>query len=51
MNGQQAVNIVKSEINRRGYNPFILIFMDCNMPILDGYEATMQIRQFLDEEC
>ena len=24
-----------------------LIFMDCNMPIMDGYQATQKIRQFL----
>lgn len=24
---------------------YSLIFMDCNMPILDGYKATMEIRK------
>ena len=26
---------------------FDLIFMDCNMPIMDGYEASQKIREFL----
>ena len=26
---------------------FDVIFIDCNMPHLDGYQATMQIREYL----
>lgn len=37
-NGQQALDRLAAE-------PFDLILMDCQMPILDGYEATRQIRQ------
>lgn len=40
-NGQEAVN--RFEANRESYD---LIFMDCEMPIMDGYEATRQIRAF-----
>ena len=36
-NGQEAVDAVKSM-------SFDLIFMDCRMPIMDGYEATSAIR-------
>jgi len=36
-NGLQAVNAVKT---RRKVSMFNVIFMDCNMPHLDGYQAT-----------
>jgi PAS domain S-box-containing protein len=36
--GQQAVDAVRED-------PFDLIFMDCNLPEMDGFEATRVIRQ------
>jgi len=38
-NGAEAVAAVKRE-------RFDLVFMDCQMPVLDGYAATAEIRQF-----
>ncbi len=37
-NGQQAVEMVQGQ-------DYDLLFMDCQMPVLDGYGATEQIRQ------
>lgn len=37
--GQEAVNLFKE------YNPQIVL-MDINMPVMDGYEATKEIRKY-----
>jgi PAS domain S-box-containing protein len=37
-NGRAAVDACANE-------PFDIIFMDCNMPVMDGFEATKAIRQ------
>ncbi len=41
-NGKEAVDIIKKE-------SFDIIFMDIKMPILDGYEATKQIKKIKPE--
>jgi CheY-like chemotaxis protein len=44
-NGQQAIDLVKNGFNKEEYS-YGLIFMDCSMPIMNGYEASDLIREF-----
>lgn len=45
-NGLEAYKAVKQAHQSKTYE-YGLIFMDCSMPILDGYESTDKIRVYL----
>ena len=54
-NGTAAIALIKEDLQKNqamGTNKssFDLIFMDCSMPMMDGYEATGFIRQYLHDE-
>ena len=40
-NGQEAIEMYESK-----YAEWDLVFMDCKMPVIDGYQAVESIRQF-----
>ena len=44
MHGQAAVDILKKD------QQFAVIFMDCQMPVMDGYEATQVILKHREED-
>ena len=48
-NGKEAINMVKSLYRDKG-QLYGLIITDLSMPVLDGYDSAVQIRQFLYQQ-
>ncbi len=58
LNGKFAVDKVNKRIEDNAREPcscsqmrtnYKLIFMDCNMPVMDGFQATQEIRKLLGD--
>jgi CheY-like chemotaxis protein len=48
-NGKIACEMVVNQDGEGVHGGFDVIFMDCNMPIMDGYEASIEIRKLYSE--
>ena len=48
-NGKEAFMLVQQDIDKwSGFkSSYNLILMDCNMPFMDGYQASQMIRQYI----
>ena len=47
LSGQQAIDILTHDLQINGRSKYTLILMDCNMPGMDGFETTKNIREYL----
>ena len=43
-NGEIAINIIKEKAQNPCCKAFHLVFMDCDMPVKDGFETTIELR-------
>jgi CheY-like chemotaxis protein len=52
-NGEEAVSLVRTRLSKQcgcGRRQYPIIFMDISMPVLDGYQASQQIREIEKSE-
>jgi len=49
MNGLQAYKLIKMDYKSKT-NEICMIIMDCNMPILDGFQASLKINKFFKKK-
>jgi len=45
--GEQAIQMVREDLENNPTSKYTLILLDLNMPGMDGYETTKEIREYL----
>ncbi len=48
-NGTEALEKIKARAKQTCCHKYRLVFMDCNMPVMDGLEATREIKRMIKE--
>lgn len=48
--GMKAVELFRKNNHKNSPNPYEIIFLDCNMPIMNGFDAASAIKKAVEEE-